>query len=243
MKKTISFFSIVILMFSLCVNLASCDNFSRFETDEYSTTVHNNASGANEIRYSTSQGIKIESLSNAEQKLIDEYVEDCKTIYTAHYVENFQPHWEDGDFSPYIAFADIFVYDFRNADESNMDNTSLKLWNAIKDVGLTETRPIMYIQLSGYINYLNDYLITPLNEGSIVYGYFIYEDEFVLPYTYERICNRFYIYKLPEGTKIINCGDKYAEEKNPQDIIDFYEALGDYSNIYKFMTRLHLADK
>ena len=196
--------------------------------------------GSDEIHYSVNEGTKIESLSTTEQELIDEYVQDCKTIFTANYTSQRVSYGEDDQVPSYISFTDTFVYDFRNLNESTMDKSSLALWNKIRE--LSESKPIMYIELNGYAPFwLDYYTVTSLQLGSVQYGYFIFEDESVVPYNYKYVCNTLYNYKLPNGTETINCGDKYAEEKSWEELLDFYSsAVENYSSINGFLDRLHI---
>lgn len=185
------------------------------------------SANANGIVYpSLNRGTKIESLPSARQQLIDEYVSDCQNIYTAYYV----PMLATWDYArlgdPYLSFTDTLVYDFSKVNESNMDNATAKMWNEIKALNGGESDPIMYIELSGFLNYFGDtYLATSLLESSIYYGYFIYENETVVPMLYRHICMNYYVYKMPDGTELINCGNKYSGEKRNDELVDLYQSI------------------
>ena len=177
----------------------------------------------NKIHYSSlGRGIKIESLPLVQQQIIDEYVSDCQTLYTAAYAQF--DTWDLDLFGePYISFTDTFVYDFSCVNESDVDTKTANMWNDIKALNDNESAPIMYIELSGYSNFLGDaYKVTSLMEASIIYGYFIFENETVVPLLYKDICARQYYYKLPNGTELINCGDKYSGEKKMKELVDLY---------------------
>ena len=169
------------------------------------------AANPGRIEYSVSMGTKIDTLPPDEQELIDAYVSDCKTLYKAGYVSHaFDPRLEN--LVPHLSFTDVLVYDFRDVDENNMDNQSLLLWNTLK-THYDEAKPIFYVELAGYHTYFNDGLmLTPIQSGAIIYGFFIFEDETVIRLPYTKLCNTVYVLKFFEGTEFISCGDKYAEE-------------------------------
>jgi hypothetical protein len=88
------------------------------------------------------------------------------------------------------------------------------------------SEPIMYIELFGFSNYWSgDYKVTTFQENPIVHGYFIFENETVIVFPYKRICDRTYFYALPQGTGVINCGNKYFEEKTMEELLEFNLAL------------------
>ena len=205
-----------------------------------------NIANPNTIHYSINLGTKIETLSLNEQQLISEYVEDCQKLYTGTYAGYACRYWgNDNSFTtkPYLLFTDTFVYDFRSADESNMDKNLLILWDSIKALSDGTSKPIMYIELCGYIQYFPDeFTLTTLQDGNFMWGYFIYEDETVVPYSYKKIGNECYAYKIPEETEIINCGNKYADEKSFEELIDFYIYIteNEGANLDTVLHRLHL---
>ncbi len=181
------------------------------------------------IHYSPSDyGIKIESLTPDQQQRIDEYVFDCQNIFTASYAHSLDT-WDYSRFgAPYISFTDTFVYDFSTVNENDLDNGAYQIWNGIKALSKEESAPIMYIELSGFLNYLGDtYKPTSFAESSLVYGYFIFEDETCVPMTYKSMCSKYYYYKMPERTDLINCGDKYSGEKSTEALVDLYQAIQD----------------
>lgn len=177
---------------------------------------------------SLSYGIKIESLPVAQQQKIDEYVFDCQNLFTASYVQSLNA-WDYALLGePYISFTDTFVYDFSRVNESNLDKITSKMWNDIKALNGGESTPIMYIELSGFSNLWGDtYKPTSIVENNIIYGYFIFENETIKPLLYKRICDRYYYYKMPDGTELINCGNKYSGEKRMEVLVDLYKAIQD----------------
>lgn len=170
-------------------------------------------------------GVKIESLPIEQQQKIDEYVADCKTIYTVSYIQYSNQYVEMlGD--PYLSFSDTFVYDLSKIDESKLDKNSASVWNHIKALNNGESKPIMYIEFSGFSNYFgHTYKPTSFAEANFMYGYFIFENETVKPYIYSMICQQLYAYTLPTGTELINCGDKYSEEKSADSLVAFYSEI------------------
>ena len=83
-------------------------------------------------------------------------------------------------------------------------------------------KPLMYIQINGYCQYLsNDYIATQLGETAIMNGFFIYNDNTVVPMPYKHVANQVYIYELPKGTVTINCGNKYSQKHTLSDINNF----------------------
>ena len=124
--------------------------------------------------------------------------------------------------NPYIDFTEVFAYDFNNVDESNLDDNSLLIWEEIKGLRNNEVKPLMYIQINGYCQYLpNDYIATQLGETAIMNGFFIYNDNTVVPMPYRLVASRTYIYELPKGTVTINCGNKYSQKHTLSDINNF----------------------
>ena len=173
-----------------------------------------------------SSDVKIESLPLDQQQKIDEYVSDCKLIFTATYAQQYGTGKTDYLGELYLSFADTFVYDLGNVDASSSDADTSFLWNEIKALNNGESTPIMYVELSGFCNYYGDaYKPSSFAETNFIYGYFIFENETVMPYLYRSICQKNYIYKLPAGTEIINCGDKYSEEKRMDELVDFYSKI------------------
>ena len=79
---------------------------------------------------------------------------------------------------------------------------------------------MMYVELAGYHVCFNSDLLTPISGGSIIYGFFIFEDDTVILNTYDVLCRINFVYKLIEGTALINCGNKYSEEFN--DYLGFF---------------------
>ena len=182
------------------------------------------------------EDIKIESLPLVQQQTIDEYVADCKVIYTASYIGRVIDSSLE---KPYVSFTNTFVYDFSKVDESSLDEQTSQLWNAIKALNNGESTPIMYIELSGYCNYFNDsYIATSFNETSYIYGYFIFENETVKPYLYRSISASHYLFKLPDGTEVINCGDKYAVGKGKDDLLKLYSDYKSCSSFNDILKRL-----
>ena len=233
MKKLLCILSILVLIACLLVSCGDKESEISVNADGYlvvngGKTEYKVASDAvDKINYpSLSQGIKVESLPMTEQKRIDEYVADCQSIFTVAYLQLLDTWDYDSLGDPYISFTNTFVYDFSGVNESNFDATTSKMWNDIKELSDGESTPIMYIELFGFSNYFGDnYKPTSLMESAMIYGYFIFENEVVVPQLYKRICDRYYYYKMPEGTELINCGDKYSEEKNMETLVDLYRAI------------------
>lgn len=196
-----------------------------------------NAADPNKIEYSVNFGTKIDTLSIFEQEMIDAYVADCKTLYKAAYT----PTALDTrmDLVPYISFTDVIVYDFRNVDESTLDSKSLTLWDILKNF-YPESRPMMYVELAGYHAYFDSDLLTPIQSGAIIYGFFIFEDETVIRQTYNRLGITVYVYKLFEGTTVINCGNKYSEEFNEQKFNAWINSTGEYKSLQDMMQKLRV---
>ena len=196
-----------------------------------------NAANPNRIEYSISLGTKIDTLSVSEQEMIDAYVIDCKTLYKVGYAPTaFDTRLNSAS---YLSFTDVLVYDFRNVDENTLDNQSLTLWNILKTY-YTESRPMMYVELAGYHAYLNSDLLTPIQSGSIIYGFFIFEDETVIRQTYNRLCSTGYVYKLIEGTEFINCGNKYAEDFNHEQFSSWANSMSEYRSLQDMMQKLRV---
>ena len=198
-----------------------------------------NAANPNRIEYSLSLGTKIDALSISEQEMIDAYVTDCKTLYKVGYA----PIAFDTrlNLASYLSFTDVLVYDFRNVDENTLDSQSLTLWNVLKTY-YTESRPMMYVELTGYHACYNSYLLTPIQGGSIIYGFFIFEDETVICQTYNRLCSTHYMYKLIEGTEFINCGNKYAEDFNHEQFSSWVNSMSEYRSLQDMMQKLRIPE-
>lgn len=228
MKKLLCILSILVVL--ICA-LSSCDdNEPKVSVNEDGYVVVNgvkteyktDAGNANTIRYSVDIGTKIEALSTADQKLIDEYVNDCKTIMATAYSHNYLTKDYELYSNPYFAFTDTAVYDFRNVDEASMGEKSLKLWNLIKETVGQGKEPIMYIELDGYACIWSDNFVrTSFEESAKINGFFVFADDSVIQLNYTQICKTFYIYQLIDGTEIINCGDKYAEDLSKEEIMTF----------------------
>lgn len=197
----------------------------------------------NKIQYAVSDGTKIETLPTSEQNKIDEYVADCKTLYTVGYAYNVISTFSESSIDPYISFTDTFIYDFSNIKEESLNSESLILWNKIKSLNEGESKPIMYIELSGYVEYFPNYKPDPLQNYGILNGFFIFEDETVIPMTYHRICTMVYVFELVQGTQLINCGNKYAEEINSKKITDLYSALKGGMSYSEILKRLSAEEK
>ena len=228
--------SIILLTVMLLTVFTSCNNNEPItEVDADGFVVVNGfkteyrvvQEGSNEIHYPLLKSDeKIESLPLELQGKIDAYVADCKTIYTASYAQDLDSRNFDGFGEPYISFTDTFVYDFSKVDESGLGAVTSELWNDIKNLNDGQSAPIMYIELQGFSNFLGEsYKPTTLLENATICGYFIFEDETVIPCEYKKICNMYFWYKMPEGTELINCGDKYSEEKRMQELVDLYQAI------------------
>jgi hypothetical protein len=196
-----------------------------------------NAADPKRIEYSVNFGTRIDTLSISEREIIDAYVADCKTLYKVGYA----PITLDTrlDLVPYLSFTDVLIYDFRDVDENTLDSKSLTLWENLKKY-YTESRPLMYIELAGYHTYFNSDILTPIQSGSIIYGFFIFEDETVIRQTYNRLCSTVYAYKLIEGTKFINCGDKYAEDFNEKQFNNWVNSALEIENLQDLLIKLHI---
>ena len=185
---------------------------------------------SNEIHYPLSNlGTKIEALPLAQQQKIDEYVYDCKTVFSLTYA--YQMAECDCIEDAYLTFTDVFVYDLSKIDEKNLDETSSKIWNQIKALNNGAFKPIMYIELSGFCNWypVTDYY-RPIyfSETNLIYGYFIFENETATPGVYKSMVYNFYHYEMISGAEFINCGDKYSEEVNLEEAayyLDFYSEV------------------
>ena len=228
--------SIILLTVMLLTVFTSCnDNETTVEVDADGYVVVNGLKTeyrvsqdvSNEIHYPTLKSDKkIESLPLELQGKIDAYVADCKTIYTASYAQYLDSYNFDGFGEPYISFTDTFVYDFSKVDESGLGAVTSEMWNVIKNLNDGQSAPIMFIELQGFSNYFGEsYKATTLLENPIYCSYFIFEDETVIPCKYANICNMYLCYEMPEGTELINCGDKYSEEKRMQELVDLYQAI------------------
>ena len=254
MRKLLSIILLIVML--LCV-FTSCNNNEPItEVDADGFVVVNGfkteyrvvQEGSNEIHYPLLKtDTKIDALQFDLQQKIDDYVADCKTIYTASYVNTLAGAFEEFEElygEPYISFTDTFVYDFSEVDESGLGVTTSKIWNDIKAFSDGNSVPIMYIELQGFSNYWGEsYKATTLLENGIIYGYFIFEDETVIPYNYRNICNKYYHYKMPEGTELINCGDKHSEEKKMEELADLYYAIGEGLFTNDSLKRLKLLQK
>jgi len=177
-----------------------------------------NSNNKNVITYSTNYGSKIENISKAKQTKINEYVVDCKTLFISAYKESVVEYITN----PFIDFTDTFVYDFSTVNEASLNEPSTENWERIKKLHNSETTPIMYIELYGYCSYYGDnYIPHALSDIGVMNGFFIFEDNSVVSYTFRRICNYTYYYELINGTTVINCGDKYAEKTTSSYIKSF----------------------
>ncbi len=213
MKKLLALFLATLMLFSL----VSCSKNQ----------------GTNEIHYSVNQGVKIEKLSEKDQELIDRYVSDCKILYAQKCSEDIKNRDVK---TVYLAFNDVFVYDFRGLDETNLNEGTEGVWNVIKQLRNGAT-PIFYIELKGYNSYYNsektDNKISCFEESPYPGGFFVYEDNIVINYPYRQICNLAYQFAIPTDTKTINCGNKYAEELTKSDLQSYNETpkiLNKYKN-------------
>lgn len=191
----------------------------------------------NRIEYSVNLGTKIDTLSVSEQEMIDAYVADCKTLYKFGYAATALD--TSLDLVPYISFADVLVYDFRDVDENTLDSKSLVLWNNLKKYYI-ESRPMIYIELAGYHTYFNSDIPTPIQSGSIIYGFFIFEDDTVISQTYNHLCRNAYVYKLIEGTKFINCGDKYTESFNEEQFNAWVNSTHEIGSLQDLLKKLRV---
>ena len=216
----------IILIIAFICTLASCSN------DDPNITLNEDS---NRITYSSNFGTKIDTLSISEQKMIDAYVEDCKTLYKVGYNTASIPDF----LVPYLSFTDVIVYDFRNVDENTFDLQSLWLWNYLKKF-YPESRPMMYVELAGYHAYFNSDWLTPIQSGAIIYGFFIFEDETVIRQTYNSLCHTVFAYKLFEGTTVINCGNKYSEELNGQQFNAWVNSMSEYKSLQDMMQKLRV---
>ena len=172
----------------------------------------------------------------AQQQTINEYVADCKVIYTAFYLGRVI---DSSLNKPYVSFTNTFIYDFSKVNERDLNEPMSRLWDSIKALNNGESAPIMYIELSGYCNYFNDsYRATSFNETNHIYGYFIFENETVKPYLYRSLSASHYLFELPDGTEVINCGDKYAEGKEKDDLIKLYSDYKSCSSVNDVLKRL-----
>ena len=210
MKKIL--FPIVFIIFCFC--------FSACEATNNNIT---NYGDENRIIYSTNFGTKIEDLSNNKQSTISNYVSDCKILLVNSYKELINGRQLA---NPYIDITDTFVYDFSSVNENNLDEDSLSVWNSIKKMNNNEAKPLMYIQINGYCNFFSDdYVATQISETSLIHGYFIFKGNIVVPASYHYISSSSFIYQLPKGTTIINCGNKYSEKNTSTDIHNFDDTL------------------
>ena len=203
----------------LIVSIILCFCFSACGTSNNNAT---NNGDENRIIYSTNFGAKIESFSEEKQSEISNYVADCKVLFVNAYREKTNERHDGQITNPYIDFTDVFVYDFSNVIETTLDNNSLKVWKKIKELRNNEVKPLMYIQINGYCQYFsNDYIATQLGETAIVNGFFIYNDNMVMPMPYQHVASSLYIFELPKGTVTINCGNKYSQKHTLSDINNF----------------------
>ncbi len=195
---------------------------------------------SNKIHYPLSNmGTKIEALPLSEQQKIDDYVYDCKTLFSASYISQLLQYSRLED--SYLSFTDVFVYDLSKIDENNLDGVSAAKWNDIKALNGGVSAPIMYIELSGYCSYsISYYRPTCFSETGMTYGYFIFENETYEPALYKRLSNNYYNYEMIHGAEFINCGDKYSEEKSAEELVSFYETLknASYEDLFKLLKRL-----
>ena len=206
MKK--SLILIVFIIFSFCFGACGTVNTA------------NNNGDKNEIIYSTDFGTKIENFSEAKQAEVSNYVADCKVLFVNEYKEKIETHNHIS--KPFVDFTDVFVYDFENIIETTLDDNSLLLWELIKEVRNNEAKPLMYVQINGYCQYFSDdYIATQLGVTGISNGFFIYNDSTVVQLRYDQVASRVYVYELPKGTTIINCGDKYSQKNTSSDIENF----------------------
>lgn len=213
MKK----FLISIVFIILCFCFSACE-----------TTTNNaiNNGDNNGIIYSTNVGVKIDSFSETKQSEIGNYVADCEVLLVNSYKEVITDIHAGQIVNPYIDFTEVFVYDFSNVEETTLEDNSLLIWEQIKELRNNEAKPLMYIQINGYCQYFsNDYIATQLGEINIMNGFFIYNDNTVVQMHYRMIANRLYIYDLPKGTVVINCGNKYSQKNTSSDINNFVGKL------------------
>ena len=231
MKKLIC---IILLSAVLLCALASCtasDPIIEVSDDNYVVvngvkTEHKIAQDASdETNYHLANiGTKIENLPLSKQEKIADYVADCKTIFSVNYTASALDY--NVLESSYISFTDVFVYDLSKIDESNLDELSLHKLNYIKSLHDGVSKPIMYIELSGFCNspILDYYRPAYFSDIAIMHGYFIFEDETCVPMDYRQLCTMYYDYKMISGAEFINCGDKFSESKNAEELNYFVEA-------------------
>lgn len=161
-----------------------------------------NADGAG-VHYAINYGTKVEDLSTSTQTKIDDYVSDCKALLINAY--------KGTKYSYDVCIADTFVYDFRGVNESSLDEDSLTLWNALTGLRNNQAKPLAYVEFDGCV-LENDCPIYGLNATAVANGFFVFDDNSVLNYSYNRLVSYTAVKTLMNGTEIINCGDKYAEE-------------------------------
>ncbi len=239
----------VALVFVLVFALASCvvdEPTITVDADGYvivngvKTEYKIHTTNPNKIEYSISLGTKIDTLPVSEQEKIDAYVADCKTLYKYGYAQHLSD-LKELDLVPYLSFTDVHIYDFRNVDENTLDGQSLSLWNSLKKF-YPESRPMMYVELAGYHACFNSDLLTPISGGSIIYGFFIFEDDTVILNTYDVLCRINFVYKLIEGTALINCGNKYSEEFNHEQFNVWVNSMSEYRSRQEMMKKLRVEE-
>ena len=96
-------------------------------------------------------------------------------------------------------------------NESALDEDSLALWNALTGLRDNQAKPLAYVEFDGYV-VENNCPIYGLNATVVMNGFFVFDDFSVLNYRYDKLVLYTYVPTLMDGTEIINCGDKYAEE-------------------------------
>ena len=197
MKKI---FFVLVIIFCFCFSGCGIVNNGNTNEENYS-----NNETKNEIIYSTNWGTKIEEFSLIKQSQIGDYVIDCKALFVDTYKENMNGYVLE----PFVDFTDVFVYDFSDVNE---DKDSMTVLEIIKNLRNNEATPLMYIELNGYCPYYSDYsFVTQINQLGLINGFFIYDDNTVVPCRYLQIIAKSYNAELVSGTTIINCGNKYAE--------------------------------
>ena len=185
---------------------------------------------SNEINYTISNlGTKIEALPLSEQQRIDDYVYDCKTVFSLAYA--YRMLESDCIEDAYLTFTDVFVYDLSKIDEKNLDDISLEIWNQIKALNNGASKPVMYVELSGFCNqypFTDYYRPIYFSETNLKYGYFIFENETATPEVYKSMIYNIFHFEMISGAEFINCGDKYSEEVNLDEAayyLDFYSEV------------------
>ncbi len=192
MKKIALFFVAALLCLSVCPCLTACSDSSK-NTDN-----------------PLSIGIPASELSAEELEFYAKYIADYSEYIKSVVCENIRKSGDRLTWNYTVIVDKFYIYDFSQVDAEMLTSDEKEIFDLIQNEVLNDCR--MVVCCEGYWNYYTSNHFYQIS--NLIFEMFANDSNFV-PYLLDAVFGIRYIHVLPEETRILDFGSKYAFRYQP----------------------------